>query len=349
MADAYVSIYSQPDPGKGIEDFDLASPNDRGFAFDYDHSGNLDHMVFFRPGSGMISIIKRSGDTFSTVFHSDVGLPFFDLSSPADLGLAFDFDHSGKNDYLVFYRPGSRMITVLKNQAPNFTAVFASTSGIGGYDLASPSDLVIAYDYNHRGNLDYLTLYRPGNGIIWILENHNGNFNHVLNSDSGIGGYDLQSPLDRVYALDLDSSGRKDYLALYRAGAGIYFILRNNGGNSFTQVYAQPGAGIGGYDLLSPLDTSLAYDYEATGKLDHIVLYRPGNGMIWIIKKISSGPKDDFAAVLSEGDPGVGIGDYDLRSPTDLVFAFDADSKGILQDLVLYRPGTGKISVLTKK
>lgn len=71
--------------------------------------------------------------------------------------------------------------------------------------------------------------------------------------------------------------------------------------------------------------------------------------MIWIIKHANSVPNETFAAVLSEGDPGEGIGGYDLRSPADLIFPFDAASTGKLQDLVLYRPGTGKISIVRKK
>jgi hypothetical protein len=55
----------------------------------------------------------------------------------------------------------------------------------------------------------------------------------------------------------------------------------------FTAVYAQgdPGSGIGGYDLLKPADQAFAFDYDSSGKLDHLVLYRPGTGTIWILRK----------------------------------------------------------------
>jgi hypothetical protein len=67
---------------------------------------------------------------------------------------------------------------------------------------------------------------------------------------------------------------------------GTIWILENNGGN-FVPVYAQgdPGNGIGGYDLKSPADLSLAFDYDGSGKQDHLVLYRPNTGTIWILRK----------------------------------------------------------------
>jgi hypothetical protein len=52
-------------------------------------------------------------------------------------------------------------------------------------------------------------------------------------------------------------------------------------------VYAMgsPGTGIDGYDLADPADRAFAFDYNSSGKLDHLVLYRPGSGTIWILKK----------------------------------------------------------------
>ena len=55
----------------------------------------------------------------------------------------------------------------------------------------------------------------------------------------------------------------------------------------FSAVYAQgdPGNGIGGFDLKSALYRAFAYDYDGSGKLDHIALYRPGTGTMWIEKE----------------------------------------------------------------
>ncbi len=45
-----------------------------------------------------------------------------------------------------------------------------------------------------------------------------------------------------------------------------------------------PGTGIAGYDLAEPADRIFAFDYNGSGKLDHLVLYRPGFGTIWILR-----------------------------------------------------------------
>jgi len=100
--------------------------------------------------------------------------------------------------------------------------------------------------------------------------------------------------------------------------------------------------GIGGWDLIRPADRAFAFDYDSSGKLDHLVLYRPGTGAIFILK--NSGGQ--FASVYAQGDPGTGIGGYDLKDNRDQAFAFDYDSKGRLDHLVPYRPGTGTIWIL---
>src|SRR5258708_3898160 len=103
-----------------------------------------------------------------------------------------------------------------------------------------------------------------------------------------------------------------------------------------------PGTGIGGYDLADPADRVFAFDYDGSGKLDHLVLYRPGQGTIWILRN-SAG---DFTPVYHMGAPGTGIGGYDLADPADRAFAFDYDGSGKLPDPALYRPGTGTFWIL---
>jgi Common central domain of tyrosinase/Polyphenol oxidase middle domain len=117
-----------------------------------------------------------------------------------------------------------------------------------------------------------------------------------------------------------------------------------NSGGAFTPVYQQgdPGNGIGGYDLKSSADRAFAFDYEHSGKLDYISLYRPGTGTMWILKN-SGGA---FTPVYQQGDPGNGIGGYDLKSSADRAFAFDYEHSGKLDYISLYRPGTGTIWIL---
>jgi len=225
----------------GIGGYSLSSSSDLGLAFDYEHSGKLDYMVFFRPGTGIINIIKNVNGTFSSVYKSTNGIGGYDLKSTRDRITAFDYTHSGKLDYLVMYRPGNGVVWILQNKNGSFSNVYNSTHGIGGYDLKSTNDKIIAYDYTHSGKLDYLTLYRPGNNIIWILQNKSGSFSNVFNSKTGIGGYSLTSTADLVYAFDYGHTGKFDYFVLYRPGVGLIWIEAHTAKLSFVPVYTSKG------------------------------------------------------------------------------------------------------------
>lgn len=351
----YRAVYAQGDPGGGIGGYDLLSPADRVFAFDYDHSGKPDHLALYRPGTGTMWILQNVAGQFSAEYHEGDpgnGIGGYDLHAAADRAFAFDYDHSGRLDHLVLYRPGTGTLWILQNRSGNFSAVYQEGdpgNGIGGYDLHSPADRAFAFDYDHSGRLDHLALYRPGTGTFWILRHQNGSFDAVFHEGdpgNGIGGYDLRSAADRAFAFDYDSSGKLDHIVLYRPGTGTIWILRNNNGN-FEAVYHQgdPGTGIGGYDLLSPADRAFALDFDGTGKLDHLALYRPETGTFWVLKKMNG----NFIPVYHEGDPGSGIGGYDLHSAADLAFAFDYQGSGRLDELALYRPGTGTIWIMQRE
>jgi len=319
-------VYAEGAPGTGIGGYNLASPADHVTSFDYNSIGHPDHLVLYRPGTGIISILKNTGGFFSSVYSSTNGIGGYDLKSTADLGFTFDYDSSGKRDHLVFYRPGTGTIWILKKKHGVFSPVYhqgAPGTGIGGYDLASPADRVLPFDYDHSGKMDHLVLYRPGTGTIWILKNKHGVFSPVYHQGApgnGIGGYDLASTADRVHAFDYDHSGKLDYLVLYRPGTGTIWILKNHLG-AFTPVYHQgaPGTGIGGYDLKSTADRVFAFDYNHINQPDHLGLYRPGTGTIWILQNNNG----TFSPVYHQGDPGTGIGGYDLASRADRVFTFD--------------------------
>ena len=115
----------------------------------------------------------------------------------------------------------------------------------------------------------------------------------------------------------------------------------------FSPVYNEgdPGRGIGGYDLKSGADQSFAFDYNHAGKLDHIALYRPGTGTFWILENKNG----VFSPVYQQGDPGNGIGGYDLKSRADRAFAFDFNHTGKLDHIALYRPGTGTFWILQER
>ncbi|KAI9799780.1 MAG: hypothetical protein M1833_003899 [Piccolia ochrophora] len=354
---SFTPVYNQGDPGNGIGGYDLRSNADLSFSYDYNGSGKTDHLVLYRPGTGTVWILENNGGTFKPVYAEGdpgTGIAGYDLKSPDDRAFAFDYDSSGRLDHLVFYRPGRGAIFIVKRRGNTFKTVYTQRdggSGIGGFDLKSSADKAFAFDYNGSGKQDHICFYRPGTGTFWILRNVGGSFVAVYRQGDpgkGIGGYDLKSPADRAFAFDFNSSGKLDHIALYRPGTGTFWILRNVGG-SFTPVYSQgdPGSGIGGYDLISPADRAFAFDWSGSGKADHLALYRPGTGTFWVLEHTRG--TADFRAVLSEGDPGQGVGGYDLASPEDKIFAFDYDHSKKSDHLVLYRTNaSGTIWILKK-
>jgi hypothetical protein len=61
-----------------------------------------------------------------------------------------------------------------------------------------------------------------------------------------------------------------------------------------------------------------------------------------------AGWSSSWSPVYQQGDPGQGIGGYDLKSRADRVFALNSTPYAHLDQLVLYRPGTGTIWILDK-
>ncbi|GAA2208949.1 hypothetical protein GCM10009850_044070 [Nonomuraea monospora] len=320
----------------GIGGYDLDDDRDQVVAFDYEHSGKLDHLVLYRPGSQIVFIVKRNPDgTYAPVFSSTTGIGGYDLKDARDRVIAFDYTGSGKLDHLLLYRPGGETAWILEHGAgTTFRAVFHSSAGIGGYDLKSAEDQIIAYDHDHSGKLDHLLLYRPGTGMAHIIKRTGAaTFTPVFASaDGGIGGYNLKDARDRVIAFDYTGSGKPDHLVLYRPGGETAWILEHGAGNTFKAVF-HSSTGIGGYDLKSTADQIIAYDYEQSGRLDHLLLYRPGGKTAWILKH---GAGNAFTAVFHSS---AGIGGYDLEMAKDRVIAFDYRSKGGQSHLFLYRPG----------
>jgi hypothetical protein len=322
----------------GIGGYPLTDNRDQIVPFDYDHSGKLDHLVVYRPGTGTVSILKRTpaGDQpYTAVFSSLTGIGGYDLKGAADRIIAFDYDRSGKLDHLLLYRPGARTAFILRHGSGNsFTPVYSSiTAGIGGWDLADSRDQIVAFDYEHSGKQDYLLLYRPGLNQARILAHGSGNTFSSVYHAAGIGGYDMTSDADRIVPFDYDKSGKMDHLLLYRPGAKRASVVRHNAGNTFAAVYSNTQSGIGGYDLASSLDQVIAYDYEQTGKLDHLLLYRPGSGTVWILRH---GAGNSFDPVFNST---TGVGGYNLADSRDRIVAFDEDHVGGLTHLLLYRPG----------
>ena len=323
--------------GSGIGAYDLKSPADLALSFDYNGSGAADHLIFYRPGTGVIYILANTNGTWTTVFSSTQGIGGYDLKSPADRIIAFDYSGKGYKDHLVCYRPGTGIVQILANSNGVFTPVYQGISGIGSFDMRSTADRLLAYDFNGNGLSNYLVAYRPGTGVVHILQNTNGNFVPVYQGSNGIGGFDLLSTSDRIIAFDYYGIGVADHLVAYRPGSGVIFVLRN--ANGFFYQESASMTGLGSYDLASPTDVLLPIDYNGSGNLDHILAYRPGTGVAYILGLSYF----QFTTVFQSSH---GIGDYDLMSTTDRITTYDYNGLGVQTNLVLYRPGTGAIAVM---
>lgn len=296
----------------------MSSPAYLGFAFDFDNSGLNDNVIMYRPGTGEMWILTDEGHRFRSMVwlaNPTNGVGGYDLKSVNDRALAFDYDHSGYQNHIVLYRPGSGLISILArddnalNGVHPFAPVYSRSNGMEGFDLMSSFDKVMSFDYDHSGKQDHLVLYRPGSGLISIFKNQNGVFSPVYQQSNGIGGYDLQSVNDRIFAFDFDHSGKQDHLVLYRPGGRLTTILKNQNG-IFSTVY-KDSTGIGGFDLRTTDDYAFAYDYTGDGgsKKDHIVMVRPGTGIIFILKNDNG----KFSAVYGQNkyfEFGQGIGNF---------------------------------------
>ncbi|KAJ7575408.1 hypothetical protein C8J56DRAFT_801699, partial [Mycena floridula] len=325
---------------------------DKSFAFDYQSVGKQNYIVLYRPGKGAISIVGPDQKAAVSFGDPGPGLGGFDLSDKADLAFAYDFGHTGKMDHIVFYRPGTGLITIVSS--PSMKAVFTSSTGIGGYDIKSPADLRLAFDYAGTGKLDHLVFYRPGAGAIFIIAHNSDNtFSPVYKQGgdtlAGIGGFDLKSPLDRIFAFDFDGKGLLNHLVLYRPGSGNIWIIALQANKTYSTV-SKSTTGMAGYDLLSTADQAFSYDFEGSGFLNYIMLYRLGGGAVWIAKHNGDGT---FTAVYSksssDGSPGTtGIGGFDFMWPTDRAFAYDYKSSGVMNAIAISRSGTGTFFIVAR-
>ncbi|KAF7558265.1 hypothetical protein G7Z17_g44 [Cylindrodendrum hubeiense] len=356
LAVVFSPMLNQGDPGQGMGGFDLGSPRDAIFSYDYNSWGKKDHLVIIRPGTGTCWILRNDRGVFTPVYQQGdpgTGIGGFDLLSSNDKGFAFDYNKSGNADHLVFYRPGSGAIYIIKRVGDKFEPVYAQGeggSGIGGFNLMSTSDLMFPFDYEGSGFTDHLAIYTPGTGTFWILRNDfNGVWTPVYQMGSpgtGIGGFNLLSSADRAFAFDYNSSEKLDHIVLYRPGTGTIWILANVN-KTFVPVFkvSDPGVGIGGFNLADSRNVVLAYDWDSTGRNDHLALYTPGSGTFWVLERQDGG--DGWKPVFNEGAPGNGVGGYDLSVSQDKVFAFDYTGSKREDHLVLYRQtGTGTVWIL---
>ncbi|MFG3558438.1 transposase family protein [Micromonospora sp. NPDC047557] len=159
----------------------------------------------------------------TTVVGSHQGIDGFALTSPNDQVIAYDYAHTGKQDALLLYRPGSGLVTIVGHAAGNtFWPHLISSSGIAGYDLADTRDRIVAFDYAHTGMADHLAVYRPGTGYLDVVRHDPADTYlaiHVSHRGVGsVGWFDLRNAQDRSVPYDFGRTGSADHLLLYRPG-----------------------------------------------------------------------------------------------------------------------------------
>jgi hypothetical protein len=250
--------------------------------------------------------------------------------------------------------------SVLKPSANNVTA---SSIGIGSgsyyYHLTSINDLIVPYDYNNTGFQNQIICYRPGSGLFSILENtapptSTPNFIPRYTSTTGIGStvipyvnYNLTDLKDRVIPYDAYGTGIRNYLICYRPGTGIFWIFAPYQAKSdfppILESFSGVGSGSNNYNLTDTKDVIVPFDYYNTGKATELLIYRPGSGICWVMHNTAPfGTTPNFVAVFKSYN-GIGAApyNYDLLSPSDIILPYDVLNTGIVDGILIYRPGTG--------
>ncbi|MCM2422823.1 hypothetical protein [Streptomyces sp. RKAG293] len=286
--------------------------------------------------------------TQARVASAPPGIGGYDLARPNDRIVAFDYARSGYSDHLFAYRPGpthyysDQTVWVVKRTAEvgGFDRAFSNEYGLPGYDFSSPDDRVVAYDYTGSGSADHLLAYRPGAGKFSIFKKRDGQDGFVSVAGAaagGIGGgggtYTLADRRDRLLPFDYLGNKKNDHLLAYRPGTGTAWVLAPQGDGSFTPV-ARSSTGLGGFRLNNPADEIAGLDYDSKGSSTHLLAYRPGTGMVYILTPDKQG---GFDAVLHH-DTG-GIGGWDLMEPEDRLVPFDYSGTGCNNHILTYRPG----------
>ena len=331
----FAAVQSNAGGVPGIAGYDMLSTDDHALAFDYDGDRNQD-LFLYRPGQGPAWVVRSNGDgTFRAVVASSTGFAGYDMLSTDDHALAFDYDGDKKKD-LFLYRPGQGPAWVVRSNGDGtFRAIYPSSTGIAGYDMLSPDDQALVFEYDGDGKQD-LFLYRHGQGPAWVVRS-----NEVTGLSAPSSS--RRAMASRATTCSRPTTARSPSITTATAnrtssctedpGQGPAWVIRSNGDGTFRAVYAS-SSGIAGYDMLSPDDRALAFDYDGDGKQD-LLIYRPGQGPAWVIRSNGDGT---FTTV--ENANGHGIAGYDMMSTTDQALAFDYDGDH-RSDLLLFRPGLG--------
>jgi len=138
---------------------------DRMFAFDYDSSGKINRLVAYRRGNGAIFILKNDpgNKSFVPVYMEGRprnGIGGYGIKSDMDTVFAFDWNHSGHADHLVFYTPSEKGFAGVGRTESGWSTVFSSDEGVGGSSLDNSTDAITPFGYLGSGSMDTLVVSR---------------------------------------------------------------------------------------------------------------------------------------------------------------------------------------------
>lgn len=259
--------------------------------------------------------------------------------------IALDYTGSGHLNYLLAYAPGQGVCYILSPVSPGvWHKVYAATSGgIGGYDLRSVYDKIIAYDLG-SGTKNSLIAYRPGSGTVWAIQNQGGNWVGVVKGSAGIGGFDLKGIDDQIVAVD-NVPGTMG-LICYRPVLGYVWVLTHAPNSTTWNAVRTFRSGLPGFDFTNRQDRMIAYDESQGGLQNYILCYRPGVNGYAKVYYVS-------ASVLNELTLGGAFFNYPMNANPypnapnigDKLVAFNGNNTGI-SSLVCFQGGTGLTWVL---
>jgi hypothetical protein len=223
------------------------------------------------------------------------------------------------------------------------------------YDIGSGnnSDCIIAYDVLHGGvsmtqftNGSSTTVYPQTNGFVTDVPGVtiavNNWWSDITDNYNEVGGV-------HITAYDAGGTGHEDHILLYIPGRGLACLMHYNLATSNWHVdwpsgmtsATVTGTGIGGYDLKGFYDKVISYDY-GSGTKKELMLYRPGNGFVWVIQNIGTASSPNWTPrVQSSG----GIGGYDLKGLNDQLVTIGGPIHDYMS-VAATRPGLGFVWLL---
>jgi hypothetical protein len=199
---------------------------------------NRDDLLLFQPGTGRVVVAMSNWNVdanFLTWYNRTDGMAGFSMKDTRDQALLFDFDADGDED-IFLYRPGAgTAVLVMAFNSPTIypAVMYASSWGIGGFDLMNSADRVEPIDFDGDGFRDLL-LYRPGHGVAYVARSRGGaDFPNVFASHNGIGGFSLLDPADTLLPFHYNHGGQQDVLG-YRPSAQAGRVAMSNGWGGFS-------------------------------------------------------------------------------------------------------------------